>query len=352
MGNINDIMALVEQYKQNGGDMAALSNAYQATTAVTKTPLGLNQWVPSDKPAMSEFNEDNRIIDEKIRGIDSALGNKVNLWDAWGPNILHNWDFRNPVNQRGKMVWTAEDNYLIDRWQRHSTSLTAALMNGVMRLGPDSAGGFGIRQNIEFPELYAGKTLTLSAKMRVSAAGSSISVFTNLGQIVGSSINASSTPNEWATPSVTFTIPTGITSLFVLMFTAANVTLDVESVKLELGTVSTLANDPPMDFGKELAVCQRYQFVTSVATYYRPGALTPDILFFDIPVPVSMRIVPTVIGGLVVRSFTSAAIAQTGFTFTFNSSGSSIRIGASRSAHGLTDARLDVPNNTIFDANI
>ena len=32
----------------------------------------------------------------------------------------------------------------------------------------------------------------------------------------------------------------------------------VSRIKLELGDTNTLANDPPMDFGRELAVCQRF----------------------------------------------------------------------------------------------
>jgi len=40
-----------------------------------KTSLGLNQWVSSDKPTMSDFNEDNRIVDREITG---HAGNRNN----------------------------------------------------------------------------------------------------------------------------------------------------------------------------------------------------------------------------------------------------------------------------------
>ena len=41
-------------------------------SATNKTPLGLNQWVSSDKPVMAAFNEDNQIIDERIRELQAA----------------------------------------------------------------------------------------------------------------------------------------------------------------------------------------------------------------------------------------------------------------------------------------
>ncbi len=89
MNNINQIIEDLEQYKQNGGDMNALAGSIQPLFATGKTPLGLNQWVKSDKPTMVDFNEDNKIIDEEIRAlkankpdksyVDAQLGNKVNL---------------------------------------------------------------------------------------------------------------------------------------------------------------------------------------------------------------------------------------------------------------------------------
>jgi len=36
------------------------------SSATNKTPLGLNQWVLTDKPTMRDFNEDNRLIDAEV----------------------------------------------------------------------------------------------------------------------------------------------------------------------------------------------------------------------------------------------------------------------------------------------
>lgn len=42
--------------------------------STNKTPIGLNNWTPGEKPMMAEFNSDNQIIDEKIRELTA---NKV-----------------------------------------------------------------------------------------------------------------------------------------------------------------------------------------------------------------------------------------------------------------------------------
>lgn len=67
MATINQILTDLEQYHAQGGDITAVSNACSTMLATGKTPLGLNQWQRSDKPMMEDFNEDNRIVDEKLR---------------------------------------------------------------------------------------------------------------------------------------------------------------------------------------------------------------------------------------------------------------------------------------------
>ena len=69
MPDLTQIHTLIKQYKANGGDMAALDTTYHTLPATGKTHLGLNQWQRSDKPMMEDFNEDNRIVDEKLRAL-------------------------------------------------------------------------------------------------------------------------------------------------------------------------------------------------------------------------------------------------------------------------------------------
>ena len=66
----------------------------------------------------------------------------------------------------------------------------------------------------------------------------------------------------------------------------------VRAVKLELGSVSTLANDAPPNYAEELAKCQRY-FLRIMATANYPIAFgiawSTTAVRFVLPLPVSMR---------------------------------------------------------------
>ena len=69
----NQMLALMQQYQQEGKDIATLVNDCTALLADGRTPLGLNQWKRSDKPMMEDFNEDNRIVDGKLRELDEGV---------------------------------------------------------------------------------------------------------------------------------------------------------------------------------------------------------------------------------------------------------------------------------------
>lgn len=69
------------------------------------------------------------------------------------------------------------------------------------------------------------------------------------------------------------------------------------SMKLEKGTVSTLANDAPPDFGEELRKCQRYLWVKTFTGNTQLGsgiALTADQAVVSVITPVPMRSVQNI----------------------------------------------------------
>lgn len=71
----------------------------------------------------------------------------------------------------------------------------------------------------------------------------------------------------------------------------------IKAVKLERGTVSTLANDPPPDFGEELRKCQRYLWVKTFTGNTQLGsgiALTADQAVVSVITPVPMRSVQNI----------------------------------------------------------
>ena len=89
---------------------------------------------------VEDFNENADIIDQALKAHDDALATKETTDGAqakaeaaaaaavaahdtnvaahggiYRKNILHNWDFRNPVNQRGQTEYTPT-SHAMDRW--------------------------------------------------------------------------------------------------------------------------------------------------------------------------------------------------------------------------------------------
>lgn len=176
--------------------------------------------------------------------IDQALQMKP------GKNLLDNWYFGNPINQRGQTSYSA-NGYTIDRWYTaHSKSYGTLIVDrtaGRVTISHDDDGGFvDFIQTLENP---ATEIVTLSVLM---LSGNLYSATGTLGSI---SLNAdeiyirSDEPNK------------------VILRCKTGKTISMIAVKLELGTQQTLAhqdadgnwvlNEIP-DYGEQLARCQRY----------------------------------------------------------------------------------------------
>jgi len=213
---------------------------------------------------------------------------------AWtNPNLLDNPFFR--INQRS---FTSQDfgssgnGYTVDRWKGYRSIVTVK-SDGTIDFTPNSA-AYGIAQYIEAGRLVVGNTYTASVDI-----GGTIYSWTFVYSATAVYSSYFGTSNRFyhhtnANNSVDFWI-TG----------AANTTYNVRSFKLELGTVSTLANDTPPDYGTELAKCMRYfvrwrndpigfGYISSNTTY----------AYIHIPIGVTMRAIPTVSlsGGINLRA--------------------------------------------------
>lgn len=100
----------------------------------------------------------------------------------------------------------------------------------------------------------------------------------------------------------------------------------------------------------ELLKCQRYQLFNFTADF-RAQYINPNYIAFNIPTPITMREVPSIVGTPVVKTITGWA--QTGFTFSALLKPGFIRVSATKSNHGLSDALLNFTSNRDgFDANI
>lgn len=211
----------------------------------------------------------------EIDGRLSQIGSK---------NLLHNWDFRNPVNQRGASSYTAYNAYTIDRWRiEMSGNGLVNIVSGGLQL-QQTTGWVLIGQPLENPEKYINIELTLSAII----GGTLFSHTFNLTTAITNYTYALN--SDW-----TFSI-SNQTGRVALMYFGTGSPV-VSRTKLELGAISTLTNDPPADFGEQLAVCQRYYWRPDIGDGlgFQPShyPVTTDAFRLQIYFPNTMRITPT-----------------------------------------------------------
>jgi hypothetical protein len=232
--------------------------------------------------------------------VAKTMAEAIQIWKFTNPNLLHNWDFRNPVNQRGVSGAISTAGYFYDRWPLNSGSVTTNA--AYLAVGASAE----IEQRIEF-NLLAGAVVTVS----VMVGGT---VYSGTGTFPTSAGTVSVTLTGFGTATLGYA--TGYMYVRWTPTESANVT----RVKLELGNVSTLAYDPPMDYGVELAKCQRYYLLVAqeigeyalITSAFGLDATIAEALF---PIPVPMRISPTlsisgdyVVGGVSSASITSAYV--------------------------------------------
>ena len=208
-------------------------------------------------------------LDHTAQEIDDAVDLAPQLSN---PNLLDNWYFGNPVNQRGQTSYT-DVGYGIDRWFMYSGALK--IQNGIIELSASSSGGT-FEQKIENPKRFAGKTVTLSVLGKRSKASWYITVRQDG---VYRNISLSIT-NSFACASVTFVADSTLSNELAIAFACWDESdvAEIKAAKLELGSQQTLAhqdadgnwvlNEIP-DYGEQLARCQRY-FQTFATESLRP----------------------------------------------------------------------------------
>lgn len=188
-----------------------------------------------------------------------------------GENLFHNWDFSNPVNQRGVSGTITTAGYFYDRWLLVSGSVTIG--TGVITLAASTV----IEQRIETHQL-SGKEVTVAVKI----AGV---VYSGTGTF----------PASVGTSGITITgfgsVTLGYHADYMYVRLAADTTRILESVKLELGIVSTLDKQPPIDFEIELLKCQRLRFDSGANRIYFSGyCANTTTIVVAVTLPIEMRI--------------------------------------------------------------
>lgn len=263
-------------------------------------------------------------------------------------NLLHNWYFANPVNQRGQTEYT-EAGYTIDRWKK-TTSDGAVTM---------TAGGITATNEAGAGTLYLSQYLRGFDLRNFDCV---FSVLTENGLFLTKQVEATGSQDETPFGYLRIGWSESANCSFVQIQITQGNTANILAAKLELGEGQTLAhqdadgnwvlNEIP-DYAEELAKCQRYQVIMSGLARYRTILVQANSLDFYIPTPVTMRAVPAFsVPTARITSFTSSASFTDATWSVLNINPAGVYIRATKSGHGFTDARADLEGGAIFDANL
>lgn len=292
-------------------------------------------------------------LDHSAQDIDNAITKTSQLT---GRNLLDNWYFAAPVNQRGQTSYTGAV-YGIDRWRSLAGNTISVETSGLRITGSnDTSFSNMIQQN--FPEellnALDGETVTASILVAENTGGGAVA--TRLGSIPGSAVT---------TGLSTFTVTFNKIShsyFSIQCATPKTANFVVQAVKLELGTQQTLARkavdgtwvliDPPPNKAEHLARCQWYFYrrkgTGSYSNYGNGYINSANGAFIFVNVP-EMRVTPTVkASGNFVLSMPGTAISVTSISSGGASSNGLQRISAS-AANSLTSntpVRLQANNDT------
>lgn len=204
-------------------------------------------------------------LESTAQEVDDAVS--ASKWQT-NPNLLDNWYFANPVNQRGQTAYSGAV-YGIDRWKgsNASSAYTLAADGTVF-----TSKNLRFDQLLEHPEQYVGRQLTFSVLIPENTG---TATFYAARIVSGTHATVvSGDAGFTGLMSGTFEVPEGFEGVRFFTTSSFTGTVTVAAAKLELGTRQTLAhqdaqgnwvlNELP-DKEAELLKCQRYYQLFSSA---------------------------------------------------------------------------------------
>ena len=284
-----------------------------------------------------------RLGDKADVGHTHTVADITDCVEPSNPNLLTNPDFR--VNQRGMTEYSS--GYSADRWfiEGNKCTVTAGadgvLIKSAIKLDSNAHVFWQKAENPLAPGKY---TLSLNV-LEVSGVWSA-------------RIRTVNSSGDYADSYYTPVLHVGLTKVSVKLpegeyISAVSVGCNKDTevgdsvklawVKLESGSLATPFVPP--DYAVELAKCQRYLLKLSQWSAYRAVHSNVNYMEFAVPIPESMSISPTIIGGVnfAVYKFPSPVAAESDFTFSVAAaSANELRVRATKAGHGLSDAALHV----------
>ncbi len=262
------------------------------------------KWI--DRPAAVTPEQMEEALADKQPKLTGRPGSAVGFGEdgsavavpGWSnPNLLDNWYFADPINQRGQMEYSGI-GYTIDRWVLQEDTGKLVLNSNGVTLSGSAENNHYLLQKME-SDLFD-KVITYSILL---SDGKLYSKTGALSRTIGDDVYI-----DFDIGQIGFHVYPGyLFGVFIASRPGQSIT--PVAAKLELGSQQTLAhqdadgnwvlNDPPPNKALELAKCQRYYvnvgksplgLIASGIYFPRYGVVTASI-----PVPVSMRAKPVVV---------------------------------------------------------
>lgn len=245
------------------------------------------------------------------------------------PNLLDNWYFPNPVNQRGATSYETA-GYSIDRFYNRSANTKLSIVDHGLKIEvvTEASGTryMYVSQRIENFANLLGKQVTVSFLVSENATSDGLCFELDASNSVGTNSSVIGRTDPFYGTGIcskTFTIPSeisysGMNAAFLFYGTNELGSYAViEACKVELGDTQTLAhqdddgnwvlNEIP-DYGEQLARCRRYLRVFRNSSGYTldfPAVITDGAAVISANLRLEgMCAIPTVSfsGGLIVRN--------------------------------------------------
>lgn len=282
------------------------------------------------------FNNINRFLNTPYEAVNFTNDEKAqacaNLGAGAGatnPNLLLNPWFT--VNQRGRTSFSTT-GMLVDGWRVTSGSLTHTInADGSITIGHGGTGNLVNRVDLP-PTALAGKPVTLSVMLADGTVGHwtvTLPAPTTSSQLV---INQNFSGRIVNLYVMALTSPYG----YGLSIYSNNPSTDItiRAVKLEIGSVSTLANDAPPDYASELAKCRYYFQRVAVAGSNREAvtlgySYAGGGVFFGLISPMKARPSITRTGTWQVHPIGGTGVNVTSQSVGYNAPYYSVSLGAS-----------------------
>ncbi|MCH5203850.1 MAG: hypothetical protein J1F03_03825 [Oscillospiraceae bacterium] len=261
------------------------------TSEVTRTYV--------DEQDALNLNTANAYTDKQIELVNNSITElqnaKADKSEQSNPNLLDNWYFAGPINQRGRTKYT-ETGYTIDRWHMFNGIITLNSRSAV--LSKKNAELSVFIQKVEAGiERLAGRTVTFS----VLTADGKLTYGTDTIPIGNKDYDGNNFRiSDKCYMDIVLDSQSSTVDFRVIIEEGSNNTISLVAAKLELGDRQTLArqdengkwilNDTPPNKGQELAKCQRYQVFGQMESLN----LARDLSF--LPLPITPISTPTIIG--------------------------------------------------------